>query len=324
MSNVEMHAAVLREQGAVPRYETFQVPRPSGDNIVGTVLAAALKPSDRLMAEGAHYASSVYPCVAGIDGIARLDNGDLVAFFMPKPPFGAMAEKTLLRPRALIQLDESTDPVAAAALLNPGMAAWKTVAWEGRLAEGQTILVLGATGTSGRIATQIAVGRGARVVIAGRDQAILDDLVSRGAQAAVRLDQPIDKVVALLADAGPFDVVADYVWGQPAEAAITALARPDAGRRQNPEPIRYILVGMSAGRKANLDAIALRRAPVQIVGSGVGAPPPDMATAQAAFDGLLRQYAAGGLAIDIEAVPLSGVEEAWSRTKGHSRLVFIP
>jgi NADPH:quinone reductase-like Zn-dependent oxidoreductase len=47
------------------------------------------------------------------------------------------------------------------------MAAWKTIVWEGALAAGQTVLVLGATGTSGRIATQVAKRQGARVVAAG-------------------------------------------------------------------------------------------------------------------------------------------------------------
>jgi NADPH-dependent curcumin reductase CurA len=39
--------------------------------------------------------------------------------------------------------------VTAAAVTNPGMAAWKTLLWEGELAAGQAVLVLGATGTSG-------------------------------------------------------------------------------------------------------------------------------------------------------------------------------
>jgi NADPH:quinone reductase-like Zn-dependent oxidoreductase len=43
------------------------------------------------------------------------------------------------------------------------------------------VLVLGATGTSGRIATQLATRRGARVVAAGRNQRVLVQLLARGA-----------------------------------------------------------------------------------------------------------------------------------------------
>jgi hypothetical protein len=42
-----------------------------------------------------------------------------------------------------------------------GMAAWKTIVWEGRLAMGRRLLILGATGASGRMGTQIAIALGA-------------------------------------------------------------------------------------------------------------------------------------------------------------------
>jgi NAD(P)-dependent dehydrogenase (short-subunit alcohol dehydrogenase family) len=64
------------------------------------------------------------------------------------------------------------------------MAAWKTLLWEGELTAGQTVLVLGATGTSGRIATQLAKRHGARVIAAGRNQRVLVQLLARGAAPA--------------------------------------------------------------------------------------------------------------------------------------------
>jgi NADPH-dependent curcumin reductase CurA len=67
--------------------------------------------------------------------------------------------------------------VTAAAITNPGMAAWKTLLWEGELAAGQTVLVLGATGTSGRIVTQLARRHGVH-------------LLARGADATIRVDCP--------------------------------------------------------------------------------------------------------------------------------------
>ena len=95
-----------------------------------------------------------------------------------------------------LAVPDGVDDVTAAAVLNPGMAAWKTLVWEGELTAGQSVLVLGATGTSGRIAAQLATRHGARVV-------------------------------AAIAAQGPYDLIIDYLWGAPAEAVFTALIHPD-------------------------------------------------------------------------------------------------
>ena len=50
MGAQQMHAAVLHGIGETPRYEPFPVPVTGDGEAVVTVTAAALKPSDRLMA----------------------------------------------------------------------------------------------------------------------------------------------------------------------------------------------------------------------------------------------------------------------------------
>jgi NADPH:quinone reductase-like Zn-dependent oxidoreductase len=180
-----IHAAVLHGIGQTPRYEPFPAPVAAGDgDAVVTVTAAALKPSDRWMANGVHYAPTTFPQVVGLDGVGRLPDGTRVAFFGPKPPYGGMAEQALVRRGMWLPVPDGVDDVTAAAVTNPGMAAWKTLFWEGELGAGQAVLVLGATGTSGRIATQLATRHGARVVVAGRNQEVLVQLLGRGAQAA--------------------------------------------------------------------------------------------------------------------------------------------
>ena len=203
MGTQPIHAAVLHEIGATPRYESFPAPEAGDEEAVVTVTAAALKPSDRLMAAGVHYAPTAFPQVVGLDGVGRLQDGTRVAFFLPQRPHGGMAERTLVRRGAWLPVPDGVDDVTAAAILNPGGAAWKTVVWEGELAAGQTVLVLGATGTSGRIAAQLAVRHGARVIAAGRNQRVLDGLVARGADAAVRVDRPHDELAAAIAACGP-------------------------------------------------------------------------------------------------------------------------
>jgi NADPH:quinone reductase-like Zn-dependent oxidoreductase len=319
MGAQQIRAAVLHGIGQTPRYERFPAPAAGDGEAVVTVTAAALKPSDLLMANGVHYAPAAFPQVAGLDGVGRLPDGTRVAFFIPQQPYGGMAEQALVRSGRWLPVPDGADDVTAAAFLNPGLAAWKALVWEGELAAGQTVLVLGATGTSGRIAAQLAARQGARVVAAGRSQRILAGLQARGAGAAIRVDRPRDELAAAIAAEGPYDLIVDYLWGAPAEAVFAALA--DAGGA--PERIRYVLAGMSAGEVAGLPAMTLRKAPVQIFGSGIGGRA-GLAESAAAYDSLLTLAAAGEVTLDVDPVPLADVEKAWSRTDGRRRVVFVP
>ncbi|MDL4817982.1 quinone oxidoreductase family protein [Actinomadura opuntiae] len=309
-----MRAAVLHGIGEVPRYGEFPAPVAGAGEAVVTVGAAALKPFDRWWAEGLHPASpTVFPQVVGADGVGRLDDGTRVAFFGPVTPYGGMAERALVRRGLWFPVRAGVDDVTAAALLNPGGAAWKTVVWEGGAGPGKTVLVLGATGASGRIAVQVAKREGARVVAAGRDRSVLDAL---GADAVVRLDRPKDEVVDAITAHGPYDLVVDYLWGAPAEAAFAALSRGNERR------VRYILVGMSAGATAEVPAMALRAARVEVIGGGTGGSP-SIEEAAAAFDRMLGLVAEGEIVLDAEAVPLADIEDAWTRPENGRRTVLV-
>ena len=315
----QIHAAVLHDVGKVPRYEPFPKPIAGVGEEIVTVTAAALKPSDRLMAEGTHYSPRSFPQVMGLDGVGRLPNSQRVAFFAPQQPYGGMAEQTLVRHGMWFSVPDNIDDATAAAMLNPGMAAWKTLLWEGKLTAGQTVLVLGATGASGRIATQLAIRHGARVIAAGRNQHVLEQLAQRGATATISVNRSQEELSAVLAAKGPYDLVIDYLWGAPAEATFDALMRIGNSRPQ----IRYILVGMTAGEIAGLPAMTLRKAPVQLIGSGFGGPA-NLTEAAVAYDRLLQQVAAGEIAVDVARVPLADVEKTWLQSSGARRVVFIP
>ena len=102
-------------------------------------------------------------------------------------------------------------------------------------------------------------------------------------------------------------------------AVFAALA--DAGGA--PERIRYVLVGMSAGEVAGLSAMALRKAPVQIFGSGIGGRA-GLAESAAAYGSLLKLAAAGQITVDVDRVPLADVEKAWAQAGSGRRVVFVP
>jgi hypothetical protein len=147
--------------------------------------------------------------------------------------------------------------------------------------------------------------------------------VACGADAAIRVDRPHDELAAAIAAEGTYDLIADYLWGAPAEAVFAALTR--SGRRADgtSDRIRYILVGMAAGEVAGLPAITLRAAPVQLIGSGTGGSA-GLADVAAAYNSLLQKVGAGEIILDIDPMPLAGVEKSWSQAASDRRIVFVP
>ena len=321
-----MYAAVLHALGETPRYEQFAEPVAGDGEAIVQVRAAALKPVDRQMVAGSHYASfRDLPVVCGLDGVGSLEDGARVYFAGPRRPFGAMAERTVVRHAMCWPVPVDIDDSTAAAIVNPGMSAWLTLAMGARIAAGETVLILGATGTTGKLAVQIAKLLGAgRVVAAGRNEEALDSLRSLGADTTIRLNPPAQELTeafAREAQVASYDVIVDYVWGWPTEALLAALTRSDfnAGRSSK---MRLLQVGESAGATITLPAAALRSSGLEIVGAGSGAVP-SLDVLQATYRELMARAANGELHIETESAPLAGIEEAWTR-EGRNRLVILP
>ncbi len=321
-----MRAAVLRAIGTVPRCDEFPEPV-VGDNdreAIVHVHAAALKPVDKQMASGSHYASGGdLPRVCGSDGVGHLEDGQRVFFGGPRAPHGAMAERTVV-PRAFtFAIPENVSDETAAALPNPGISAWLSLAYRAKLVRGENVLILGATGVTGKLAVQIAKLLGAaRVVAAGRNQQALDTLRDLGADATISLALQGDELSEAFAREGGqsgFQVVIDYVWGQPAEAFLSAITRKEFAAIQS--ETRYVQVGESAAPTITLPAAVLRSTAISIMGTG-GIPPREVLVD--AFGQVMAHAAEGELRIETERVPLADIESAWQRDAAGRRLVIIP
>jgi len=64
-----MNAAVLHQFGSPPRFEQFTDPVPIDDEAIVHVRAASLKPVDKQLASGAHFARQhLLPHICGVDG----------------------------------------------------------------------------------------------------------------------------------------------------------------------------------------------------------------------------------------------------------------
>jgi len=67
-----------------------------------------------------------------------------------------MAQRTVV-PRAFtFPIPESVNDETAAALPNPGISAWLSLAYRAKLVRGENVLILGATGVTGKLAVKIA------------------------------------------------------------------------------------------------------------------------------------------------------------------------
>jgi NADPH:quinone reductase-like Zn-dependent oxidoreductase len=271
-----VYAVVVTSFDSPPHYQELDTPTPSGPHeVLVDVVAAGLHPRVRSQAAGSHYTSTdELPLVPGIDGVGRLPGGQLVYFILPDTAMGAMAEQTVIDRRRSISLPDGADPIRIAAAMNPAMSSWVALHRRIQFRSGQNVLILGATGSAGQMAIQVAKHLGAgRVIAAGRNQTLLDMLPGLGADVVISLEGDPDEVFARLGHtAGDVDVVVDYLWGSPAERAITALVtdRTDRGKA-----LSWIQIGSVAGPTASISSAALRAASLQILGSGQGpsAPP---------------------------------------------------
>jgi NADPH:quinone reductase-like Zn-dependent oxidoreductase len=269
---------------------------------------------------GAHYsAAGDFPFVAGIDGVGRLDDGRRVYFILPKAPYGSMAERAVVPASHCVPVPDGLDDIAAAALANPGLSSWAAFKERARLASGETVLINGATGVSGRLAVQVAKHLGAgKVVATGRNVSALQSLKAIGADETIVLGEDSNALDAAIKDhfAAGIDVVLDYLWGKSAERIL--IAGTKAGK--DGVPIRFVQVGNASGGTITLPASALRSVPIELMGSGLGSVPFDRIVA--AIAELLQAAADSGFRIATETVPLSDVEQVWPGEACNPRIVF--
>ena len=119
---------------------------------------------------------------------------------------GTLAEYVAVEARNLAPLPGDVDFTAGAALVMPGLTAWQGLFEHGRLRAGQSVLVHGAAGVVGSMATQLAREAGAYVIGTGR-AADRQKALDFGAQEFVDLENDA------LEDVGGVDLVFDVIGG---------------------------------------------------------------------------------------------------------------
>jgi NADPH:quinone reductase-like Zn-dependent oxidoreductase len=179
--NTTMRAVRLHVLGEVDGLVVEEVSTPRlqpGEALVKVGAAAITRdeltwPEDRLPAIPSYELSGVVAAVApDTDGVAV---GDGVYALMPFDRDGAAAEYVAVSAEVLAPRPRTLDDVESAAVPLAGLSAWQGLFDHGGLAEGQRVLIHGAAGGVGHLATQLARARGAHVIgsasSAGRDRA---------------------------------------------------------------------------------------------------------------------------------------------------------
>ncbi len=321
-----MRVAVLSKLDGTPRLDERSVPAPGAGQSLLEVVAVPLNPIDIAVASGRHYAGHPsLPYIPGVEAIVRVIDSrahpvGTLAWVgltgMGVTSDGALAERLVANDDALVPIPSDADPALAAALGIAGMAGWLPVAWRAPVQRGETVLVLGATGTVGQVALQAARILGAgRIVAAGRAADRLRATRDLGADATVSLGEA-DVPAALRAACGPDgpSLIIDPVWGEPLQAALE-IAAPGA---------RVVNLGQSAGSTATIPSAAVRGKQLELLGFSDFAVPRDVWRRQ--YTALVDHAGAGRIHVALGRFPFTKVAAAWDRQRNGPgvKLVLIP
>ncbi len=253
-----MRQAQVTEWGQPPKIvEAPEPPAPGPDEVRVKVHATGLHRVVQSRAAGKHYSSGSLPHVPGIDGVGTTDDGQTVYF--TSFGVGAMSEYVNMSKRSVMPLPEGVDPVQAAGIVNPAMSSWAALKLRTtNLPKDFSVLILGATSASGRVAVYLARALGAkRVIAAARNQAALDTL---GADETIILADEAEKTD--YSSVGDVDVILDYVFNSSQTNEMFKSLKAN-------KPVDYVQIGGLSGQlEITIPGAILRSKNLTIRGSG--------------------------------------------------------
>jgi len=249
------------------RIRELDIPVPGDGQIAVQIRAASVSLPDRLMIQGQHPLIKSAPFSPGIEvagTVSAVGNGAPFAVgdrVMTTTAYatgwGGFAEYCLAdATRAVLAPSHMTD-VEAAGFLVPYKTAQVALVQRAVLHQGETLLVLGATGTSGAAAIQFAKALDAKVIAISSSSAKLEFCREMGANHVInyKTDDILDRVKYLTQGKG-VDVIFDPVGGTLGNQALKAIARRG----------RFLLIGYASGSWVQLDPLDIAIRDYSVVG----------------------------------------------------------
>lgn len=265
-----MKAAVIYKNGELPRYLDFPDPIIENENqLLISVKASAVKNLDKNIASGKHYSadSKAAAKVVGGDGVGFLEDGTRVYALGVT---GMIAEKTIVDKTKMVKVPKGLDDATAAALPNAVAGSAMALRFRANIQKGETVLINGATGVTGKIAIQLAKHYGAgKIIVTGRKEETLKGLSAFGADEYLVLTQSDEDITTQMKQIHAstlIDIIIDYLWGHSAELILKSLK----GNGGFTHRTRYVSVGSMSGNTIQLSAEILRSVDLQLSGSGFG------------------------------------------------------
>jgi len=323
-----VRAVVCQELGPPDRLVVEDRPEPVAGpgQVVIEVEAAGVNFVDGLFVAGRYQIKPPLPFVPGNevagtirevgDGVEEVAPGDRV---LASVGLGGFASAVVTSAGAVNVLPADLSSAAAAAFTQSYCTALFALRDRGRLAGGESLLVLGAAGGVGSAAIQVGKAMGATVIAAASSPERLEKAIAAGADVTIDYSAEDLKDAARLLSGGGVDVVFDPVGHDLTEPALRALG----------EGGRLLVVGFAAGSipklPANLALLRERSIVGVYWGESVSREPREQADN---VRHLLEWYAQGRISpVIAERVPLEGVVDAMRRLASRAvggKVVVLP
>lgn len=219
--------------------------KPNAKEVLVEVKACGLNFPDTLIIQGLYQFKPELPFTPGSDvagivkelgeGVSHLKEGQEVFGFVVH---GALAEEVLVPANACFPKPPQMDFPTAASFLMAYGTSYHALKDRGRLAEGDSLLVLGASGGVGLAAVELGKLMGAKVIAAASTDEKLALCKKYGADEVINYSKKdLKTTIKELTDGKGADVIYDPVGGAYSEAALRGIARNGS----------FLVVGFAAG-----------------------------------------------------------------------------
>jgi len=306
-----MRAATIRDGEVL--VEEHPDPEPGIGQVLVRVGGAGLNGADMMQLAGRYPApAGSSPDIPGLElaglvealgpGAERFAHGDRVMAIVGG---GGQAELAVVHERQLMRVPDAVELPDAGGLPEVFTTAHDAIFTQAGLRPGERLLVQGAAGGVGTAAIQLARAAGAHVTASVRNPDVRDAVADLGAHEVI--------VPEGFEGHGPFDVVLELVGAPNLAGDLKALGTNG----------RIVVIGVSAGAKAELNLLALMGKRARIMASTLRARPLEekASTARAVEREVLPGFERGDLRVPVaETFALDDVASAYERFAAGGKL----
>ena len=262
-----MKAIVVHKTKNQPRLNWESVPDISfnDEQVLVDVKASAVNRADLLQARGLYPPPAGESTILGLEMCGRISAmghkvsgwkiGDRVMALLPG---GGYAEKCAVHHKLLLPLPENWTYEQGAAIPEVWLTAYVNLFIEGRLTEGETVLIHAGASGVGTAAIQLAASSGARVVTTAGSAEKLAACRKYGAEKAINYNtQDFAAEIRSGPAAGSVSLILDPIGGSYLTRNLAVLA----------ENGRLVNIGLLGGRTAEIDLAVVLGKSLHIIGS---------------------------------------------------------